>query len=170
MSSVIHYINNKSISIYNFYKYLACLYKSGVIPEFKVEICNKLTKIVFMFNYNNNIQSTIIYNTNTGLWTSYTNVLKLEEIYNNLDYSYLFDNKMIGYDNDMIILQSYDINDILEPSLTPFNKDQRDLHDNSNKKLHNIDHRHYYMFITNLYNIDKCNKNITYNDFIHEYL
>ncbi len=180
MTSIMHYNNNKQVCIYNIYKYLANLYKIGAIPEFKVEIHNKLTEVVFTFNYNNKY-STIKYNTNSGIWTSYTNILTLDEIYNNPDFSYLFDNKMIGYENNMIILQSYDINDILEPSLTPFNNNQRNLYDVNNTKLHNLDHRHYYMFINNLINNDKniiineCEENynlhyLNYNEFVNEYV
>jgi len=157
-------MNNNPVNIYNIYKYLVNLFKIEVIPAFKVEIRNKLTEIIFTFNYNNK-QSTIIYNTETKLWRSYTNVVSLNDIQsnNNYDYSYLIKNKMIAFDNDMFIFQSYDINDILEPSLTPFSPvifndnylDPRYLYDVDNIKLHNLNHKHYYMFINNLYHNDK---------------
>ncbi len=193
---MIHYMNNKPICIYNIYKYFVNLYKLGVIPEFKVEVKNNLTEVIFTFNYDNKRTSTIIYDTNTDSWISYTNVLSLKEIYSNPNFAYLFEKQMVGYDNDMTILRSYDINDIIEPSLTPFSDSLRNLTDVNNDKLHNINHRHYYMFINNLIKNDRNNifnkyadafenipkevwenvyqyykpNDINYNDFIEEFL
>ncbi len=154
-------MNNIPVSIYNIYKYLASLHKIGFIPEFKVEIRNNLTEAVFTFKYDEDRQSTITFDTNTQAWTSYTNVMSLDEIYHNSNFAYLFEEKMIGYDNEtyMAILRSYDINDILEPSLTPFyinsNINLRDIQDKNKTKLHNLNYRHYYMFINNLLKNDK---------------
>jgi hypothetical protein len=172
MHDIIHYINNKPISIYNIYKYLINLYKLDVIPLFKVEIHNKLTEAVFTFNYDNEKHSTIIYNTDSELWTIITNVQTIDEIYNNKYYSYLFNNQMIGYNNNMFIFQSYEINDILELAFTSFNSlnniDIYNLYDIDDKKINNLDYRHYYMFINNLYSndrkivFDKYKENINY--------
>lgn len=159
MSSVMHYMNNHPVSICNIYKYLANLFKIGVIPEFKVEIQNGLTECMFSFNYGEEKISIIKYYTETEIWKSYTNVISIDDINSNYNnYSYLIDNDMISVENGVIIFQSDDINDILEPSLNPFNPvivnnnyvNPRILYDIDNNKLHNLNHTHYYMFINRL--------------------
>ena len=149
------------LSVPKLYKYLANLYKLGVIPSFDVQVTNYMNELVFTTKYADSKwcksgTSKIVYNINTKKWTGYTNTLTYDTIYNN--YYYLIENNMISNNNNNIILESSNICDILEPSLNCFdniyitsnkylNIDLRNLVDINEKKIHNIDHRTYYIFI-----------------------
>ena len=151
MSVLMHTLDNKPINPYNFYKYLCSLYRINIIPDFKVEIDNKLNELKFIFKH-----TTITYFVDINQWTSTVSINN--DMYN---YPYLIENKMISCDNNYLILKSNNINDILEPTLGPFNQildniDPRNMYtNNKDKHIHNIDHSHYYMFINNLMRHEK---------------
>ncbi len=200
-----HYINNNPISIYNLYKYMVNLYKLEVIPEFNVHFNNDLTEIIFLTEYNNNKwkhqgTSIITYNINTKKWKSCINTHMINQLCST--YSYLLE-KNLFIDNTIInneeylTMESYDIDDILEPSLNPFetqylnipcNYDLRNLFTIDNKQINNMYFSCYHTFINNLirkefdiqnsaeygkeweYYYTPNNSYLTYNNFLNEYI
>lgn len=149
-------MNKKPINIHNLYIFLSNLYKLGIIPNFNVDFNNDLTEINYVFEYNDdkwerNGTSTIMYNINTKLWTSRFNTTTTNSKY--------------------IILQSLNIEDILEQSLNSF--DIKNIESVNNKELHNVKYYNYYVFINNLMKEDQTshfNKYKQMNDNLHEHL
>ena len=133
MSTIIHYMNNSPIDIHNIYKYLVSLFKIKVISSFDVEI--KYDEISFIFKH-----ATIRYNIYTKIW---------ESIINN--------NNNISNKNQ-IILKSNKIDDILEPTFSPFTPvlidnnyiDPRNMNTIDKIQINNIDNYAFYRFINNL--------------------
>jgi hypothetical protein len=189
MSSNKHYMNMQPITIYNLYKYMINLYKLGVIPSFSVNFNTDLNEIIFTICYDD-IKwdkygtSVISYNINTRKWKTRLNTLSLEELYNN--YNYLIENNNVIFDkkfsdNNYLVLESYNIDDILEPSLNPFepqymnygNYNLRDLVTVNSNHVHNINFSCYHMFINNVIKFETDIKFIKYkaqNDTIPEHL
>ena len=202
--SIKHYMNNNPISIYNLYKYMVNLYKLGVIPEFNVHFNNDLTEIVFLTEYNNNKwnhqgTSIITYNINTKKWKACISTHNINQLCSK--YPYLLEKKL--FINNTIIneeyltFESYDIDDILEPALNPFeieylnitcNYDLRNLCSIDNKEINNMYFNCYHVFINNIIrkefdiknNADygevwkhyytSANSYLTYNNFLNEYI
>ena len=170
MSSIKHYMNNEPISIHNIYKYLVNLLKIKVIPYFMVSINNTKDEITFTFNYTDIKfgkfgQSKLIYNIYTQIWTSTFNTTSFNTICKN--YDYLIKANMVSINNIVnnnivINLQSKNIDDILEPSLNPFNTelniDVYNMHEIDNTEIHNIYHSEYYLFMNNVIQLDSYNK------------
>jgi hypothetical protein len=170
MSAAKHYMNNEPISIHNIYKYLVNLLKIKVIPYFMVSINNTKDEITFTFNYTDIKfgkfgKSKLIYNIYTKIWTSKFNTTSFNTICKN--YNYLIKANMVSIDNIVnnnivINLQSQNIDDILEPSLNPFNTelniDVYNMHEIDNTVIHNIYHSEYYLFMNNVIQLDNYNK------------
>ncbi len=206
MSSTTYYINNQPINIYNLYKYMINLYKLGIIPEFNVHFNNDLTEIIFLTEYNNtkwgiNGTSIIMYNINTNKWRACINTLTKEELY--IKYPHLYE-KNLFVENTLIIeeyitFESYNIDDILEPALNPFdikylnvnnynNNNLRNLYSINNQQIHNMYFNCYHGFINNViikeFNLDNSNNYgpgwsnfynlgysyLTYNNLINDYI
>lgn len=191
MSSDKYYINNTPINIYNLYKYMINLYKLGVIPEFKVHFNNDLSEIIFVTEYNNpkwekEGTSIIIYNNNIKKWKSCINTHTKDELC--LKYPHLLEKNLFTditvINEEYLTFESYYIDDILEPSLNPFDPcyldsscyyDLRKLYSINNQKIDNMYFSSYHGFINNSihkeFNIENNNCSyLTYNDFINKYL
>ena len=135
MASIKHTLDNNPINVCNMYKYLINLYKLDIIPIFKVEIKNKLNELVFIFEH-----ATIIYNVNTKKWKIIINEL-----------------------NNTPVIESDNIDEILKITLESFNKNAiYNIHTVNNKKIHNLDQYHYYIFINNFIKNEKNFKFETY--------
>ncbi len=162
MASIKHYITGNSINIHNFYKYMCNLFISNGIPSFVVSFDNNLNNIIYTIVYNNqfgkNGTSKIIYNIYTKKWSSHINTITYDEIYSN--YYYLIENNMVSFDNinQTIILESYNIDDILEPSLNPLNNNLRNIINVDNTIIHNVSQQQFYLFIKNLLNYEEYSK------------
>jgi hypothetical protein len=168
MSYLEYYMNNNRLNIHNIYKYLVNLHKINVIPYFEVSFNDTKDEITFTFNYNNEFDrcgtSKIIYNIYTKIWTSQFNTTSFENIYKN--YKYLIENKMLSIDiidTQLIInLESKKIDDILEPSLNPFNTNLEinvyNMHNIDNVEMHNLYYSEYYLFMNNVIQLDGYHK------------
>lgn len=123
-----HYINNEPISVFNIHKYLSYLARLEIIPWFDITFNNNEMQITTIYIINSkwgkNGLSTITYNIITRKWKSVIDNITYEELKN--QYPYLIEKNMVSikYEQPYIeyILESDDINDILEPSLNPFDK------------------------------------------------
>ena len=120
-------INNEPLSVLNIHKYLSYLLKLFVIPPFNVSFDNNEMQIVTVYNSNKwakNGVSIIKYNILTRKWTSIIDTMTFIEL--NTHYPYLVENNMVStnynYPYIEYVLESYNISDILEPSLNPFDK------------------------------------------------
>ncbi len=199
-----HYMNDYPISIYNLYKYMVNLYKLGVIPEFNVHFNNDLTEIIFLTEYDNNKwkhqgTSIITYNINTKKWKGCINTHTINQLCSKYPYllekNLFIDNTIIN--EEYLTMESYDIDDILEPSLNPFeieylniscNYDLRNLHSIDNKEINNMYFSCYHAFINNIirkefdinnntdygevwkYYYTSANSYLTYSNFLNEYI
>ena len=123
-----HHIHNEPISIFNFHKYLNYLWVLGIIPEFKITFNEDFTELqlISIYTHNNKWKkygiSLITYNINTRKWKSVIDIMTYEDLKN--QYPYLIEKNLVSvsYNQPYIeyVLESDDINNILEPSLNPF--------------------------------------------------
>ena len=173
------------------------LYKLGVIPEFQVHFNNDMTEIIFLTEYTNNkweMQGTsiITYNMNIKKWKGCINTRTKDELC--IKYPHLFE-KNLFINNTIIIeeyvtFESYDIDDILEPSLNPFDARYLDvnycynltqLYSINKTKIYNMFFAKYHVFLNNLIYKDNDLANckdvyfrqysyLTYNYFLQEYI
>jgi hypothetical protein len=177
MNSTSHYFNNQPLSIYNLYKYLSNLYKLNIIPSFEVDICDNLENIIFTFYYKYGT-SQIKYNIHNKKWRSLFNTISFERfLYEcNKYYYYIIINKDINIsrNNDYIMLESSNIDDILEPSLNKFDSSYINIYSTNNIRLNNLIESDFYVFINKIMQIDYNRpKNallLNYESFLHEFL
>ena len=159
MASNKHYINNEPLTIHNIYKYLITLYKLNAVPLFGVEFTDNLNEIIFKFIYDDkwtkNGISEISYNIKTKIWANKNNILSMDDLY--YKYDYLVSYNMIINNNNYMMLESYSIDDILEPSLCILENnmyDFRNLHTVNNTQIHNICYPAFHHFINNLIKVE----------------
>jgi hypothetical protein len=132
-------INNEPLSVKNVIKYLYCLNRNGIIPQFTLNITNTELHIIVIYGYSTTSLplmgfTNIVYNIYTKKWKSINNIAslidrqKVDNRFNNIqtNFPFVIQNNLlkINFDNyyvEYIITSDY-IEDVLEPSLNLFDE------------------------------------------------